>query len=121
MRAPMNGGTRPTSVAIATSHGSSTRRFESLYTQTATASQKTATKKSARLRTIAHVPVLMKSKAPLAVICSYITSTLRSEKELPDEITGAEREAHNHDDHDHGDREDAQPLAEPCHRTDSNR
>src|SRR5436305_11704458 len=43
--------------------------------------------------------------------------TLRSEKELPDEITRAEREPHHQHDHDQGDREDAQPLAESRHRT----
>src|SRR5436309_13577293 len=75
----------------------------------------------ARLRTIVQVPVLKKSKAPLAVSWLWITYTPRSEKELADEITSAEREPHDHHDHDQGDREHAQPLAEPPHRTDSNR
>src|SRR5919199_3366435 len=114
----MKGGISPINVAITTSHGSSIRRRASLYTHTAIASQKTATKKIARLRMISHVPELKKLKAPSAVSSSMKnTFTLRSEEELPDQITGAEREPHHHHDHDQGDREDAQPLAEPRHRT----
>src|SRR5215213_8609272 len=55
MSAPRNGGTRPSNVAIATSHGSSIRRRASLYTQYATASQKTTPKKISRLRMTCHV------------------------------------------------------------------
>src|ERR671930_560811 len=66
MRAPTNGGTSPSSVAIPTSHGSSIRRRASLYTQNATDSQNTAAKNSDRLRITAQVPALKKSKSPLS-------------------------------------------------------
>src|SRR5919204_7070038 len=124
MSAPTNGGTSPRIVAIATSHGSSIRRRASLYTHTAIAAQNTATKKSDRFRTSVQVPELQKPNHPLPVISSAIailTSTLRSEEELPDEPSCDEPDPDNRDDHDHGDREHAQPLAKLPHRTFSNR
>src|SRR5687768_14410232 len=61
MKTPTNGGTSPSTVAIATSHGSSIRRRASLYTQYPIASQKTTSRKIARFRTIGHVPDPKKS------------------------------------------------------------
>src|SRR5438270_6386604 len=64
----MNGGTRPSTVAMPTSHGSSIRRRASLKTQNAVASQKTATKNNVRFRITAQVPELKKLKIPLSAI-----------------------------------------------------
>src|SRR6266487_5431329 len=107
----MKGGTRPSTVAIPTSHGSSIRRRASLYTQNAVASQKTPTKNSVRFRITAQVPDEKKSKIPL----SASSTAPPSEEDLPDDIAGGKREADDRQDDDRGDREDAQPLAELSH------
>src|ERR671936_569747 len=111
MRAPTNGGTSPSSVAIPTSHGSSIRRRASLYTQNATESQNTARKRSTRLRIRAHVLWLKKSKSPL----SAAVTMPPSEEKLPDQKTCAERQADDRHDDDHGERDHAQLLAELAH------
>src|SRR6266498_1532288 len=105
----MNGGTRPSRVAIPTSQGSSIRRRASLCTQNATESQNTPTKKSVRFRIAAHVPALKKSKSPLSAI--GIIDVSLSEEKLPYQVAGAKRETDDRQDDDDGDREDAQPLA----------
>jgi hypothetical protein len=73
-----------------------------LKTQNAVASQKTATKNTDRLRITIHVLWLKKSNSPLAA-----TTRVSSEKQLPDEIPGAEREADDRQNDDDGYREDA--------------
>src|SRR6478672_9854443 len=114
MSGPTKGGISPSTVAIPTSHGSSIRRRASLKTQNAVASQKTATKNAVRLRITVHVLWLKKSKSPFA---STRPTRASSEKQLPDQIPGAEREADDRQDDDDGNREDAQALAELPHGT----
>src|SRR6266516_6990824 len=110
MIGPTN-GTRPSSVAIPTSHGSSIRRRASLKTQNAIESQKTATRNNVRLRITAQVLELKKSKIPL----SASVATPPSEEDFSHEVAGGKREADDRQDDERGDREDAQPLAELSH------
>src|SRR6476659_1465905 len=114
MSGPTKGGISPSTVAMPTSHGSSIRRRASLKTQNAVASQKTTTKNAARLRSTVHVLWLKKPKSPFA---ATVATRVSSEKELPDEIPGAEREADDRQNDDDGNREDAQALAELPHGT----
>src|SRR2546421_4436245 len=101
MSGPMNGGTRPSTVAMPTSHGSSIRRRASLKTQNAVANQKTATKNNVRFRITAQVPELRKLKIPLSAI-----TTPSLEEDPPHEKADGKREADDHQHHDRGDRED---------------
>src|SRR3954463_16156852 len=113
----MNGGTRPSSVAIATSHGSPIRRRASLYPQYALASQNTATKKIARLRITSHVPELKKSLTPLnspeSVVVGVVSAASRLgidlEQKLSDDVPRAERDSCKGADHDR--REDVDAYA----------
>src|SRR5688572_14508999 len=121
MTAPTKGGTRPRIVAIATSHGSSIRRRASLNTQYATASQKTARKKSPRLRTTSQLPESRKSLTSPLVPIRREQADSRSQQELPDEVAGGERETDDRQDGDEGEHDDAQRLDEPSHGTSSTR
>src|SRR5918996_1262114 len=121
MTAPMKGGTRPRIVAIATSQGSSIRRRASLNTQYATASQKTARKNRARLRTTSQLPESRKSVTSPLVPIRRERADSRSQQQLPDKVAGGERETDDRQDGDEGEHDDAQRLDEPSHGTSSTR
>ena len=107
----MNGGTRPSRAAIATSQGSSIRRRASLKTQNAVASQKTTTKNPVRFR--ARVKVLESKKLSAMIMVAA------SEKELAEDIPGGERNSYDRDEDDEREGEDGDAFAHagaPFHR-----
>src|SRR4051812_13589290 len=122
MIAPKKGGTSPSSVAIATSHGSSMRRRASLNTHHATPIQKMTRKKRPRFRTTIQVPESKKSRSPLKRLsfcpaASTSTETSRSEEQLPDKVPSGKREPDDRQNDDCREREDAQSLYERLHGT----
>ena len=113
MSGPRNGGNAPSSVAIATSHGSSIRRRASLKTQYAVAAQNTKTRNSATFRVTAHV---LESKK------SFVRGDeSRSEKELAEDIPDRERGPHDREQENAREREDAEPLTARMLRSSSRR
>ena len=83
-------------MAIATSHGSSIRRRASLYTQYATASQKTTPKKMSRFREHDQVRVEEVGERECAI-----------GDDLSDDVADQKREPDHRTDHERGEQEHA--------------